>query len=231
MRGAHIIARSESLSAVRAFISNYATLYAAAAGAHDRLALSGRMPAYAVKHDGSRWLVRHYRRGGAVERFMQDRYLRAGGARSLYELRVSEAARACGIATPRVIAAAQYDDGIFARFDIIVEYIENARDLADWLFASHGNSIAIAQHAAALIRNMIAHGLLHRDLNLKNILVSKDQAWIIDLDRAVLRDHAHPMDASVMRRRFVRSLEKWQRNTSRELPVDCRSILVEAFRD
>jgi RIO-like serine/threonine protein kinase len=80
-----------------------------------------------------------------------------------------------------------------------------------------------AQRAATLIRSFIARGLIHADLNLKNIVVAAADAWIIDLDRCELVDHVSVQQAQVMRRRFLRSLSKWR------VAPGLSQVLSEAF--
>ncbi len=224
------MAQSVHAPLVRALLAQYHSLHAAASAAEGRITLTGRVPAYAARFGTDRWLVRHYQRGGAVARFLGDRYLRLGGMRAARELNVSAAARARGIATPAVIAAIAYPSGIFMRFDIATEFIAHAHDLAAVLFhdASTDARGAIAA-AARLIHETVSRGMVHPDLNLKNILIAKSGAFVIDLDRCRLVARARPQDAAAMQRRFNRSFDKWQRRTGKTIAASVRAQLAEAF--
>ncbi|MGQ0562161.1 MAG: lipopolysaccharide kinase InaA family protein [Gemmatimonadota bacterium] len=214
---------------MRALLNQHQTLYDAAAAFPGARPIAGRGTAYAIRPEGHSWLVRHYRRGGAVARLLADRYVAMAGNRALHELRVSEAARARGLATPAVVAAACYRSGIFARFDIIVGFIDRARDLAQLLFEERIVSAQDVARAASLITDCMRHGLQHPDLNLKNVLLTPTAAYVLDLDGCALTDQRSPAQVHAMRRRFLRSLEKWQSRTGRVIADTHRRTLEAAF--
>src|SRR5690606_34777374 len=185
----------------------------------------------------ARWAVRHYLRGGAVASWLGDRYLAAGPPRPLWELRASVAARIRGVRTPAVVAGAVYRSGALYRADLVTELVPDAVDLAGALFARRspagkGRCIggvaaespgaagagaegdrSAALHAAGLLLGHAARsGILHVDLNAKNVLVRAteggQEAWLIDLDRCRVRAGGGDADAAVMLRRLERSLTK-----------------------
>ncbi|HEX6558679.1 MAG TPA: lipopolysaccharide kinase InaA family protein [Longimicrobiales bacterium] len=223
------MARITSAPLVRGFLEQHGTLYEAAAASSADSALEGRAPVHLLMVDGESWVVRHYHRGGAVARLLHDRYLRTGGSRALRELSVSVAARARGIATPIVIAALEYPDGAFTRYDIATRFISDARDLVSILFGADAVTDALLDRVVDLIQQIVQRGMMHRDLNLKNILVSTERAWVIDLDRCELRATRRTADALAMQRRFMRSLEKWQHKLGRKLPHTQCVRLEQAF--
>lgn len=210
-------------------LGRHPTLYAAAAAAPDTKPITGRGTAYAIRHhDEDPWLVRHYHRGGAIARVLKDRYAK-GGNRAVEELKVSVIARARGIPTPEVMAAVCYPSRMFARFDIAVGFIEQSRDLAQMLFEERVVAAEEIAKAASLITTMVQGGLLHADLNLKNILIAPDRAYVLDLDRCKVVEEPTAHDADVMRRRFVRSLEKWESKTGRVVSEEHHRTLEAAF--
>jgi 3-deoxy-D-manno-octulosonic acid kinase len=190
--------------------------------------LHGRGLTPVVDLAGDRCVVRHFRRGGSVMSVLGDRYVRSGRNRVLDELSASETMRARGVATPRVKCGAWYDDGVFRRYDIATHFIPSARDLADVLFDDAGRTLVV-EHTVVLLRDIVHHGLLHHDLNLKNILVAGDGAYVLDLDRAEVFDRLTQMQASAMRTRFMRSLTKWEQKLGRSVPPSVRTSLGEAF--
>lgn len=191
--------------------------------------LRGRGAALVVDLAGRRSVVRHYHRGGAVADTLGDRYFRLAGNRVLHELRVSEAARSRGVATPLVQCGAWYPAGVFRRFDIATEYIPESHDLSTVLFADVAPSDHALASTAQLIRAMVNGGLNHRDLNVKNILLAPDAAYVLDLDRCSIADRLAPADAHAMRARFFRSVNKWESKTGRRVHDITRNALSEAF--
>src|SRR5690606_30819678 len=135
MVGSALVAvEAEALEVVVAALETAGTLYGYAASLRDPVRLRGRGVGCGIEAPGGRWVVRRYRRGGLVARWLGDRYLRVGLPRPIRELIASAAARRRGVATPRVIAAAVYPAGIFYRADVITEYIPDSIDLAEALF-------------------------------------------------------------------------------------------------
>ena len=223
-----MVVRSPNVDAVRDMLIRHTTLYEAAAAAPDAKPIAGRGTAYAIRFDTDPWLVRHYRRGGLIARVLNDRYA-PGGNRALDELKVSVIARARGIPTPEVVAAICYPSRLYARFDIAVEFIGHSRDMAQLLFEDRVVPPEEINKAAALITTMIQNGLLHADLNLKNILIAPERAYVLDLDRCRIVDEPTAHDADVMRRRFLRSLEKWESKTGRVVSEGFHHTLEAAF--
>jgi tRNA A-37 threonylcarbamoyl transferase component Bud32 len=178
---------------------------------------------------GKRVVVRHYHRGGAVADALGDRYFRFADNRVLHELRVSEAARARGVATPPVQCGAWYSAALFRRYDIATEYIPESQDLSTVLFGDVAPSDQALSLTAQLIRSMVRGGLLHRDLNVKNILLDRSSAWVLDLDRCTINERVTPQAAHAMRSRFFRSVNKWEARTGRRVHDVARNVLSEAF--
>jgi hypothetical protein len=147
--------------------------------------------------------------------FLGERYARRGEARPLIELRASVEARARGVPTPAVVAGALYPAGLFYRADIATELIPEGHSLADRLWGpgppAGGAADALAR-AGRLTRALEDAGVLHADLNARNVLVGAGAdlpaAHVVDLDRCrVLPLGAHPRRGP-MRRRLERSLRK-----------------------
>jgi 3-deoxy-D-manno-octulosonic acid kinase len=169
------------------------------AAAHPHvLELRGRGAVYAVPAPGGRWVVRPYRRGGAVARpLLGDRYVRLGSPRPFVEAAASVEAARRGISTPRVVAGLVYPDGPFYRADPVTEYIGGAANLADTLWSgplSLRLPRARALRAAGrLLGSMARAGVEHVDLNAGNILLRGEgenlSAMLLDLDRCLLKPH------------------------------------------
>ena len=191
--------------------------------------LHGRGVALVVDMAGQRVVVRHYRRGGAVANALGDRYFRLGHNRVLREILISEAARSRSVPTPRVLCGVWYDHGVFQRFDIATEYVPDSRDLSVVLFGDAAPSELALTRVAQLIRTMLAAGFVHRDLNVKNILIGNDRAYVLDLDRCAIMKRVNAAAAGAMRERFFRSVNKWEAATGRRVHDVARNKLSEAF--
>jgi 3-deoxy-D-manno-octulosonic acid kinase len=196
--------------------------------------LRGRGAAWRVRSEAGEWVVRHFRRGGAVARMLGDRYFRGREPRPLFELRASEAARARGVPTPRVVAAAWRVRGAFYRADLATEYVPDSADLADVTFEGRGGAEPDAawRAAGALLRVAFDAGVRHPDLNLRNILVStagnRVQAWLLDLDRARVEAPSASAERAMLAR-LRRSRRKLEKRSGRDVPATALAAFHDAL--
>jgi 3-deoxy-D-manno-octulosonic acid kinase len=197
-RGALVVALPSVIRYVQSLILEHGTLYDASAAQPGAEAFTGRGAAYRIAGVDGDWVVRHYRRGGAVAHVLRDEYLRAGEPRPLRELHASIAARARGIDTPEVVAAIAYLSGPLYRADLAPRFVPDSRDLAAATIES-GDADTTAREAVwtaagTLLRRAFAAGIEHADLNMRNILIAGSaaapRALLLDLDRAVIRERA-----------------------------------------
>ena len=183
----------------------------------------------------ARWAVRHYRRGGALASYLDDRYLGGGPTRPEREIRASVEARARGVPTPAVITGAWYRAGVFYRADLVTELVPGALSLADSLFSDEPSPDAVARLACSgrLVRDLAEKGILHADLNAMNIVLSSERsgpvAYVVDLDRASVADTPRATLGASMRRRLERSLGKLGEAMGRPLSKDQWAALHAGF--
>ncbi|MGD8320345.1 MAG: lipopolysaccharide kinase InaA family protein [Gemmatimonadota bacterium] len=229
------------------------TLHGWAAAQEGVRALQGRGKVYSVPApvhgpDGrERWVVRHYLRGGAVARYLHDRYLAVGRPRPLVEAQAVTGARERGVSTPAVVAGAVYPAGLFYRADLVTEEIPGASDLAQILFGD--NPLALDPEGALVatgrfVRSLERAGILHPDLNAKNLVLRPSDApageggearerlpavHLVDLDRCCARDQGVPVPVFAMRRRLERSLRKFENRRRRHLSPTLWSALRRGF--
>jgi 3-deoxy-D-manno-octulosonic acid kinase len=207
-------AAPEARDWVRGLLSRGVTLRELAAAHEDVLELRGRGPVHALPAPTGhgRWVVRPYRRGGAVAGpLLGDRHLRLGVPRPVAEARASGEVALRGIPTPRVLAGALYPRGPFYRADIVTEYIPASRALGDALFAGEDDRSTLLEEAGLLVGRLARAGVEHADLNARNILMagegSAPVALLLDLDRC--RVYARtPLPPHRMLARLERSLRK-----------------------
>lgn len=236
----------------------HGTVTAAAAAHPEAETLTGRGRVHVVPAPvgGGRWAVRHYHRGGAVASLLGDRYLRVGTPRPVREYRVGLEVEARGVPTPAHIGAAVYPSGPWYRGDLVTRYVPASRDLAGVLFpgrtlagdgaaasdASAGPDVRVPppdprasmEAAGRLVRRLHEGGVVHPDLNLKNILIAgvaeSVVALVVDLDRA----EAGPRVAEGARRRMIdrfwRSARKWQAATGVALAPSLEAAFDAGYR-
>jgi hypothetical protein len=137
---------------------------------------------------GAGALVRRYHHGGALRYLTGDIFV-TWPPRPFKELAVTEEARRRGVPTVEILAAGvERVWGPLYRGWLATRELEGARDL--WAVLQEGSSAssALLQAVARAIRRMHRQGIYHRDLNLKNILLRREdgelKAYIIDFDKA-----------------------------------------------
>jgi 3-deoxy-D-manno-octulosonic acid kinase len=219
IRGADVVTHGSATAWAETILDSGQTLHGWAAEQPEREAFAGRGSVYSIPApepgpDGrARWAVRHYRRGGAMASHLGDRYLRLGTARPFRELLAATAARALGIATPAVVAAAAYPKGIYYQCDLVTEVVPDATTLAEVLHHTDGTKDWLRAMAAAgrLIGELGEAGVHHVDLNAHNVIFEDrdlERPWVVDLDRARVRTRASEGAKERMRARLTRSVVK-----------------------
>ena len=171
----------------------------------------GRGHTFAFRAEFGHAVLRRYLRGGAVAKYLGDRYLWTGAenTRPLREFKLLSAAHAAGLRVPRPLAAQVQRQGVFYTGDLMMARIVDGQKLSsvldglvDWNrfnWSALGNSLGQA-HAA---------GFEHPDLNAHNLLIdSANRVWIIDWDRGTQRDPTRGDWPHANIRRLHRSLHK-----------------------
>lgn len=174
----------------------------------------GRGAAFRVRlPDGTRSVVRHYRRGGWIGRWVRETYVGVV-ARPLRELAVTVEARRRGVPAPEVLAA-RVDGRLVYRGVLVTAELAHARTLVDALATAPDAAArqAMAASAARAVGVMHRAGVFHADLNLTNLLTRPTAAGVevavLDFDRARLC--RAPLGARACGRnlrRLARSLRK-----------------------
>jgi 3-deoxy-D-manno-octulosonic acid kinase len=149
----------------------------------------GRGSAWFVGSGSNAWVLRHYRRGGFIARFSEDRYLWLGEdrVRAFAEWRLLYYLAQRGLPVPKPVAAWYRRAGATYRCDLITERIIDAQPLSAALAQA-----PLADHnwraVGAAVARVHSQGVDHADLNAHNILLGPNAAVsVIDFDRARLR--------------------------------------------
>ena len=117
-------------------------------------------------------VVRRCSHGGFWRHVAGDRYV--GNHRARIEIEHSQRILKFGIATPEVVGVVFYKSGLFQRMDLLTVQVPNSVDLVAFLASrptAHRREVALAA-VRDLLAKCAAHGLLHNDLNARNILLA-----------------------------------------------------------
>lgn len=205
--------------------------------AGEMLNRGGRGATWAITlGDGRRVVLRWYRRGGLLRHFVRDRYF-GRRPRPLLELAATDEARRRGVPVPEVLGArVDVLRGGGYRGAIVTREIGGAETLGDAARRAPTGSerAAIIAGVARAVRAMHDQGLHHRDLNVGNILLSREgdrlAVHVIDLDRARLGRSVAPRLRRRALRRLARSLAKLERPGDPQA-ADDRAAFHRAYRE
>ena len=145
----------------------------------------GRSTVVFLRDDARRWVLRHYRRGGAVARVLDDRYLYTGAdrTRGFREWRLLRELAALGLPAPRPVAARYRRDGPFYRADLLTVELPSRTTLAQAL-VSDPLPTQRWSDIGRCIGRFHAHGVRHADLNANNIVLGPArEVYLLDFDR------------------------------------------------
>jgi tRNA A-37 threonylcarbamoyl transferase component Bud32 len=209
------VARSEVAVSIRGSLlsadGTRSTMHEYAARHPGARQLQGRGATYAVTlpHSSVRVVVRHNHRGGLFAPIIRDRFL--SPTRAPHELEVSLALIELGVKTPDIVAYALYPPGgLFQRSDVCSREIPGGRDLAKVLLQEGAPERTAALSATAqLVAGLARAGARHHDLNAKNVLITSEMAYVLDVDRVTLGG-APDQTLVANLNRLSRSLRKWR---------------------
>lgn len=134
-------------------------------------------------------VLRHYHRGGMVAPILGDRYLWNGreSTRGFIEFRLLADLHARGLPVPAPVAARYLRRGVHYTADLITRRIEHVRTLADALRKKQLDA-RLAARVGALIARFHAANVDHADLNAHNVLIGRNDLWLVDFDRGRIRE-------------------------------------------
>jgi len=149
--------------------------------------------------------------GGLYGRLNRDRFLRC--ERVLRELRLTAAARERGVPVPE-IAFVGWTQRRPRRLFLATDQVPGSRTLEQVILEERrGPRRAAAIRAAAIaVREMHDAGLVHGDLNIRNLMVSEAEGYpegfVLDLDRSHFPRRLGDSHRTANLARLLRSLEK-----------------------
>ena len=181
--------------------------------------LEGRTLHPCVPLKNGEWMVvRRYSHGGLLRSLTRDLYL--VGSRSFLEAALTEEIRSHGIPTIEPIGAIHHRVfGFFYRAYLLSLEIPSARNLVQYLreMPAHlsGERLAakrrIIRSGGLILRQFHQAGFFHADLQLKNLVLSGGQLFLIDFDRSCRKEILSLREKTKNLLRLDRSAEKWKR--------------------
>jgi 3-deoxy-D-manno-octulosonic acid kinase len=174
---------------------------------------SGRGAVWYLIVDGVQWVLRRYRRGGLIGRWIDESFVFLGAARtrSFRELQLLSTLYELGLPVPRPVAARYRRRGLLYTSDLITVRID-ARPLSSWLAEG-----PLDERRWRAIGRMVAcfHAecVWHADLTAHNILLDDAGVpYLLDFDRGRLRRHGRWRERNLAR--LARSLRKIRPGTA-----------------
>ena len=179
--------------------------------------LGGRGSVGELRTEHFELLVRRYRRGGLLGAARGERF--ADPRRALSEVGVGLALMQRGVRTPEPLGVRvrPHERGGL-RLELLLERRVDAVDFGRaWLGADASLRQGLERELGAFVAALHGHGLIHRDLHWRNLLVEPqapagERLWIIDLDRASFADARLDRPARLAQwSRFWRAFDKRRR--------------------
>lgn len=149
----------------------------------------GRGASWFVDAGDQEWVLRHYRRGGLVARYVEECYLWTGleSTRAWKEWKLLAEMYDQGMPVPQPVAARVCRKTFTYRADIITRRIPDALSLAQRLSGSSYDD-RCWKFLGETIARFHNEGIYHADLNAHNIMIDNDgKVFLIDFDRGVKR--------------------------------------------
>jgi 3-deoxy-D-manno-octulosonic acid kinase len=195
------------------------------------LETSGRGSVLIVDRGSESWVLRHYRRGGLIARFIDDHYLWLGRdrTRSFREWRLLARLQDLGLPAPKPVAAAVHRAGPIYTADIITVYLPGTRKLSAYIAAGAAPAAAWPE-AGRIVAALHNHGVDHPDLTAHNLLLDEQgKVFVVDFDNAAIRPPGRWQEAGVGR--LQRSLRKVALETGTQFDAAAWHALERAYRE
>lgn len=190
----------------------------------------GRGDAWFIKYREYDWVLRHFRRGGLVGRFVNDRYLgwNLENTRAWAEWRLLAELYRRGLPVPRPVAASVSRGCGYYRADLLTETIAESNTFTDVLIKGEVSE-EDWKNLGSCLRRFHVQGVYHADLNARNILIdTSGQIFLIDFDRGRIREKGAWQQDNLQR--LKRSLLKLEReNEGFEFTEVCWQLLLDSY--
>ena len=192
---------------------------------------TGRSPVLILDRGSEAWVLRHYRRGGMVARFIDDHYWFTGLERTrvFREWHLLEQLAQWNLPAPSGVAGRVRRRGFLYQGDLITRLLPDTRALSSVL-KREGVDADIWRRIGHMLRSFHDHGVDHPDLTAHNVLLDRDsRVYLVDFDNAVLRHPGSWQQRGVAR--FQRSLRKVALETGTSFSEAGWQQLIASYAD
>ncbi|MDO5666361.1 MAG: 3-deoxy-D-manno-octulosonic acid kinase [Alcaligenaceae bacterium] len=159
-----------------------------------RVSAGGRNAAWFIPTSVGPAVLRQYRRGGLIAKFIKTKYLFSSPdkTRAFQEFNIINNLHRAGLTVPKALGAFYQQKGRFCEMALITSLIADAQPLVTICQQFLDNKLsdqqakAYTQVIASRIHQMHDLGVWHADLNAYNILCTSEpiEAYLIDFDKA-----------------------------------------------
>lgn len=173
-----------------------------------KLGSGGRGNTMFVGNVPRQFVLRHFRRGGLIGKFVRDHYFWSSEekTRSFAEWRILAKMAEHDLCVPRPAAARYIRFGTFYTADIITVRIPGVRPLSE-VIAEAPQDAAFWASIGAAIHHFHDVGVYHADMNAYNLQIDGDgKLWMLDFDRGRLMQPGSWQQQTL--NRLHRSLQK-----------------------
>jgi len=185
---------------------------------------AGRGSVWMIKSDDSKWVLKHYYRGGLYAKISRDKYLWSGieNTRAVREFRLLTHMHEKGLPCPKPIAVQVKKTGLFYTNDLITQYIRHKHTFADIITQS---TPKLWHQVGELIGHFHVAGIYHADLNVHNLLINGEDIYLIDFDKGTIKSNLNNWPQANLAR-LKRSIEKeTQQSCDKELSAHWQALL------
>ena len=150
----------------------------------------GRGNSFFIKVNNMELVLRHYCRGGQMAKINKDKYLFLGSSRTrgFAEFKLHSYLFDLGLPVAKPVATRFVKSGLFYTGDYLCEKIPDSQTLAQYLIEN--KDFEILKKVKKTLDRFQKIGLNHVDLNAHNILLTKNQIYLLDFDKCNLNGTA-----------------------------------------
>jgi 3-deoxy-D-manno-octulosonic acid kinase len=149
----------------------------------------GRGTTYFLRYQNRNLVLRHYKRGGLIGKFLNDQYIYAGlnKTRAWQEFQLLLKLGEIGLPAPTPVAARVKRQLGYYTADLITAKIDNAHDVHE-LLIKRSLSAEMWESIGSTIALFHKHQVYHHDLNIHNIMLDLNKKiWLIDFERCAIK--------------------------------------------
>jgi len=169
----------------------------------EKSSLSGRKPLYKFSYNGDTFVLRKFYHGGIFRNIFKDKFF-GKNVRAFEEYKILLFLNEKKLPVPFPLFASKSNGFIYSQC-LTTKLVESSQDLVALNKLPH----SLLNKIFLQVENFFNAGLIHPDLNIKNVLVQNDKVYLIDFDKAKIVNSPLPVKKRVkILKRFFRSFDK-----------------------